>query len=326
MNATLVIPTYNRAERLRSLLDCLTRQATHRLARVVVGDDGSSDHTAEVVQSFADRLPIVHAYQEDLGFRAGQARNLGIERAIGDVVIFADDDVLVGPDYVEAHLSLHEARRGERMVVLGPRHRTLAFDGATPGPADFARAERDDRIADLEGRSVDTHEAPWIFVYSCNFSVTRGGPELRFDDGFSGWGLEDTELGYRLHHAGYRIVEEPRAQVLHVDDDAPRDPFRCEARQLPPSYDTYVENAVRFMDLYPADPVLARFIRQDLRWYVRDAHGRWVKNGYENDVEHVIAECRQRRTRAAGAGDDRTAERTLDRTLDRTLERTVESP
>ncbi|MEZ4339940.1 MAG: hypothetical protein R3B82_25235 [Sandaracinaceae bacterium] len=109
----------------------------------------------------------------------------------------------------------------------------------------------------------------------------------------AGWGLEDTELGYRLHHAGYRIVEEPRAAVLHVDDDAPRDPFRCEVRELPPTYDTYVLNAVRFMDLHPHDPVLAQFVRQDLRWYVRDDRGRWVKNGYENDVDMVIAECRR---------------------------------
>mgnify|MGYP001478884063 CR=1 FL=1 len=283
MKATLVIPTYNRAERLRSLLSCLTRQRTSRLARVVVGDDGSSDHTAAVIASFADRLPVVHAFQEDRGFRAGQARNLGIERAVGEVVIFADDDVLVGPDYVESHVRAHETRPGWN-VVLGPRHRTLRFEGDEPNPDHFAHAERDDRIADLEGRSVEDHESPWIFVYSCNFSVTLGGPQLRFDDGFN---------GYRLHHAGYRIVEEPKAAVLHVDDDAPRDPFRCEVRALPPSYDTYVLNAVRFMDLHPHDPVLARFIRQDLRWYVRDEAGRWVKNGYENDVDMVIAECRR---------------------------------
>ncbi|MCB9595037.1 MAG: glycosyltransferase [Sandaracinaceae bacterium] len=308
MKATLVIPTYNRAERLRSLLHCLTRQQTDRLARVVVGDDGSSDHTAEVVRSFEGRLPIEHAWQEDRGFRAGQARNLGIERAVGDVVIFADDDVLVGPDYVEAHIAAHAAEPEVRRVVLGPRHRTLAFDRDAPEPSDFEHAERDDRIADLEGRSVDEHEAPWIFVYSCNFSVRLGGPELWFDDGFSGWGLEDTELGYRLHHAGYRIVEEPRAMVLHVDDDAPRDPFRCEARQLPPSYDTYVRNAVRFMDLHPHDEALARFVRQDLRWYVLDDGGRWVKNGYENDVEHVIAECRRALVQAPAPSSPRAVE------------------
>lgn len=293
MKATLVIPTYNRAERLRSLLYCVAQQCADGLVRVVVGDDGSSDRTAEVVASYRDRLPIVHAWQEDRGFRAGQARNLGIDRAIGDVVIFADDDVLVGPGYIDAHICAHATRRGQRCVVLGPRYRTLAFEREVPTPADFERAERDDRIADLEGCSVERHEAPWIFVYSCNFSVTLAGLEQRFDDDFSGWGLEDTELGYRLHHAGYSIFAEPRAQVLHVDDDAPRDPFRCEVRQLAPSYDTYVRNAVRFMDKYPHDRMLARFIRQDLRWYVLDARGSWVKNGRENDVELVISECRR---------------------------------
>ena len=307
MKATLVIPTYNRAERLRSLLHCVSVSVSERpsvadqLAQVVIGDDGSSDATSEVVASFRDRLPIVHAWQEDRGFRAGQARNLGIERALGDVVIFADDDVLVGPGFVEAHLAAHAARPGERCVALGPRHRTLSFDGDVPTPEHFKEAERDDRIADLDGRPAEEHDTPWIFVYSCNFSVTLGGPELHFDDGFSGWGLEDTELGYRLHHAGYRIFDAPNAQVLHVDDDAPRDPFRCEARRIVPSYDTYVQNAVRFMDKYPDDRMLARFIRQDLRWYVLDARGSWVKNGFENDVDLVIAECRRSLARSAGA-------------------------
>ena len=77
MKATVVIPTYNRAPRLRGLLECLAHQEGDHLARVVVCDDGSSDETAAVVESFMERLPLVYAFQEDLGFRAGQARNLG---------------------------------------------------------------------------------------------------------------------------------------------------------------------------------------------------------------------------------------------------------
>ena len=105
--------------------------------------------------------------------------------------------------------------------------------------------------------------------------------------------MEDTELGYRLWQAGYAIVEADRARVLHVEDPAPRDPFRCEIRELPPSYDSYVLNAVYFMDKHPDDEVLREFVRDDLRWYVLDDRGRWVKNGYANDVDFVIARCRE---------------------------------
>lgn len=290
MNATVVIPTYRRPERLRALLECLTA-ADHHLARVVVCDDGSGDATGEVARSFESRLPLVYAAQEDLGFRAGQARNLGIERAIGDVVIFVDDDVLVRPDFVRQHVEAHRAVPGPS-VAIGYRHRTPAFDGSVPSRDDVLEAERDDRLQELDG-PVGNHPTPWVYVYSCNFSVSLGGPELRFDDGFSGWGLEDTELGYRLWQSGYTIVEADEARVLHVEDPAPRDPFRCEVRELSPTYDTYVQNAVYFMDKHPDDEALRDFVRNDLRWYVLDERGRWVKNGYANDVDVVITRCRE---------------------------------
>lgn len=292
MRATVVIPTYRRPERLRALLECLTHQSNEHMARVVVADDGSGDHTEKVARGFADRLPLEYATQEDLGFRAGQARNLGIERALGEVVIFVDDDVLVRPDFVEQHLAAHRSAPGAHSVAIGYRHRTARFEGAVPELARVLESERDDRLIELEV-PVSEHPTPWVYVYSCNFSVTLGGPELRFDDGFSGWGLEDTELGYRLYHAGYAVVEADSARVLHVEDPAPRDPFRCEVRELPPSYDSYVQNAVYFMDKHPGDEVLRDFVRRDLRWYVLDEHGRWVKNGYANDVDFVIAKCRE---------------------------------
>jgi len=292
VKASLVIPTYDRAEKLRALLECVAHLEDESLVRVVVCDDGSSDHTREVAESFEGRIPLVYRWQEDLGFRAGQARNLGIEAALGDVVVFLDDDNLIRPDFVRRHLDAH-ARLGDRSVVIGYRHRTDRFEGVIPTWEEITTAERDDRIGDLNGQEVHDHPRPWIFVYSCNFSVRLGGPELRFDDGFSGWGMEDTELGYRLHHAGYEITAESQARVLHQEDPKPRDPFRCEERALPPSYDTYVQNAVYFMDKYPEDEDLAAWIRGDIRWYVLDEHGRWVKNGYENDVDFVVAKCRE---------------------------------
>ncbi len=291
MRATLVIPTYNRAERLRALLECVARQESDSLARVVVCDDGSSDHTRDVVAAFEERLSLRYEHQEDLGFRAGQARNMGVRAAVGDVVIFVDDDVLLRPDFVERHLQAHRAQ-DRPCVVLGFRHRTEGFAGTIPSWEEIVSAERDDRVGDLRGAEVHDHPHPWIFVYSCNFSI-RLGPEVYFDEGFEGWGMEDTELGYRLHRAGYRIVAEPDARVLHVEDPTPRDPFRCEARELPPSYCSYVRNAVYFMDKYPDDAELRAWIRGDLRWYVLDELGRWVKNGYENDVDFVIDTCRR---------------------------------
>lgn len=296
LTATVVIPTYNRAQRLGELLGCLAAQE-RGLARVVVCDDGSTDDTAAVARGFSDRLPLVYCHQENKGFRAGQARNMGIERAIGDVIVFLDDDLLVAPDFVASHLEAHRASERPR-VSIGLRHRSFGGAHTQPTLEHIMASEPDDRVEVLgpDAGGVTLHETPWFFVYSCNFSITRSDVTPRFDEGFVGWGMEDIEYGYRLHHAGFEVVGAGRARALHIEDPRPRDPFRCEVRQLPPTYDSYVRNSVYFMDLYPHDAALAKLIRQDIRWFVRDeARDAWVKNGHANDVETVLAHCRRER-------------------------------
>lgn len=306
VRATVVIPTYKRSQRLAALLSCLEHQRDARgasalgsgLARVVVCDDGSPDDTAEVARRFESRLPLVYRRQDDLGFRAGQARNLGIESALGDVVVFVDDDVVTSPHFVHAHLEAHEQglAQGRPRLVIGFRHRSESAPSGPPGLEEIREGELDDRVAVIgpEGETVTAHPRPWMFVYSCNFSVPLRASELGFDEGFVGWGLEDIDAGYRLWRSGLTLHAAPRARVLHIEDPAPRDPFRCEERALPPTYDSYVRNAVYFMDKHPDDADVRDWVTRDLRWYVRDeARGAWVKNGYANDVERVIAHCRE---------------------------------
>ena len=288
----MVIPTYDRSDRVRQLLGCMALQES--LAEVIVCDDGSHDDTRAVALSFKDRLPLVYCHQEDLGFRAGQARNLGIRRATGDVIVFVDDDVVVARDFVRAHLDAHRALT-EPAIVIGYRHRAFQAPLTQPTFDEIARGEPDDRVQVLgmEGTPVRDHPRPWVYVYSCNFSVRRGVPDLWFGESFHGWGMEDIELGYRLYKRGMPIVAAPRARVLHVEDPAPRDPFRCEERSISPRYDTYVRNAVHFMDLHPDDPDVEAWVRSDIRWFVKDLEGHWVKNGHANDVDAVIAGCRE---------------------------------
>lgn len=294
VKATVVIPTYKRSKRLGALLECLARQDGDSLHEVIVCDDGSPDDTRDVAESFLGRLPLVYKFQPDLGFRAGQARNMGIAAATGDVIVFVDDDVVVPRDFISSHVEAHRDASGPR-VVIGFRHRTHDAGHEAPVLAEIETLEPDDRIAVLgmNGEGLPTHENPWLFVYSCNFSVTRGAPELHFDEKFVGWGLEDTDIGYRLHRAGVPVVCAPKARVLHIEDPAPRDPFRCEERALPPSYDTYVRNAVYFMDKHRDDTAVRDWVCKDLRWYVRDpATGSFVKNGFANDVSSVIEHSR----------------------------------
>lgn len=302
MQATVIIPTYNRPDLLACQLACLAAQRGQGLREVFVCDDGSSTDTTGTMAPFSDRIPgLRHFWQEDRGFRAGQARNLGIREARGDVLLFIDDDLLFPAGFVARHVAAHEQVHNGApalRIVLGFRSRTMAPPaGLVPTGDEIRGTDDDDRVELIgeRGQGIAAHPQPWFFVYSCNFSVPNR-EEIRFDDDFEGWGMEDTELGYRLVRSGYEVVVDPEARVLHVEDPAPRDPFRCTERGLEPHYDSYVHNSVQFIDKYPDDPELLHLLGSELRWYVRDATGlHWVKNGRENDAAAVIADVRRER-------------------------------
>ena len=61
---SVIIPTYNRADRLKTALECLYKQ-TFVDFEVIVCDDGSTDNTKEIVDAFRDKLDIKYIRQEN---------------------------------------------------------------------------------------------------------------------------------------------------------------------------------------------------------------------------------------------------------------------
>ncbi len=98
---SIIIPAYNRAycigETLRNLL-----AQTFTDFEVIVVDDGSTDHTAEVVRSFTDRVRLV--MQSNRGVSA--ARNTGVRQARGRWIAFQDSDDLWHPKKLERQLEV----------------------------------------------------------------------------------------------------------------------------------------------------------------------------------------------------------------------------
>lgn len=93
MNKTIfsvIIPTYNRAELLRRAMRSLVLQ-TYKNFEVVVCDDGSTDHTKEVVASFRNDLNIKYVFENNWGGPA-RPRNNGIKASESAWICFLDHD------------------------------------------------------------------------------------------------------------------------------------------------------------------------------------------------------------------------------------------
>lgn len=100
---SIIIPTYNRSEYLKQCLQSILNQ-TYNNYEVIVCDDGSTDSTADVVDSFRNKLNIKYDYSFNSGGPACP-RNRGINLANGEILAFLDSDDFWHPDKLKLSLN-----------------------------------------------------------------------------------------------------------------------------------------------------------------------------------------------------------------------------
>lgn len=212
LDASVVIPTYNKKNVLELTLTSLGNQMSSEHFEVVVVDDGSTDGTHELFSEVSTHLPfrLVYVNQENRGRSA--ARNAGILKAEGETIIFIDDDQIVPPHFIESHLRHHQQNRN--LVVGGYRSNVFSFAPSSPGQlavlsylqesyyntkgrcavkpgcplitvedihSDFQRVARFaygldtdfERISSVYGEELEAFFIPWIFFVTSNVSVGR---------------------------------------------------------------------------------------------------------------------------------------------------------
>ncbi|MGC4876006.1 glycosyltransferase [Micromonospora sp. DT43] len=232
IRVSVIIATYNQADLLAETLRYLVRQTipTDEF-EVIIGDDGSTDRTAEVARSFADTLQVKYVFQEDRGFRAAAARNAAIRLAAGALLVTLDTGSMVGPEFLAAHLAAHEGGESRRAVIglsygYNPEVPTARVDELLaqmlpetaverfrdlPEFQDVRQSYFADCDMDLSRRLV-----AWQAFWTLNASVRTddfrrvGG----FEEKFEGWGGEDMELALRLQRGGLTIEVAPDAWVV----------------------------------------------------------------------------------------------------------------
>ncbi len=140
----------------------------------------------------AASFPVTYVYEGEPN--RGKARNRGIERANGFLVLFCDDDVVAPPGYLAAHDAAHTT---SNLVVNGPILNVGSYE-ERPAPtfANYSRA----------------------FLCTCNVSLPKHSLDAvsGFDEMFHLYGWEDTELGVRLREAGMRWKFAWDAYIWHI--------------------------------------------------------------------------------------------------------------
>lgn len=207
---SVVIPTYNRFDTLSQVIPTLLAQdLAPSQYELLICDSNSTDATAAYVSDIAGAHQNVRYLPGPYGGRAA-ARNAGITRANGEIVLFNDADIFASPDLLSTHLRRHRERRG--IAVVGWEVQVKDF-------ADYVdKRDHPSRRGHLHPPS--RKKLSWLYFLTGNASARRddllraGG----FDETFTGYGHEDLELGYRLQSMSIQILYEPAAVNFHCQD------------------------------------------------------------------------------------------------------------
>lgn len=115
---SVVIPAYNKPRNLAHVLNGFANQTVSKDDyEVIVVDDGSAEFLNRVFRCFNDKINIIGLRQPHGGF--GVARNLGVELARGDIILFNDDCNVPCPNLIEETLRSHQQYPDENVAVLG---------------------------------------------------------------------------------------------------------------------------------------------------------------------------------------------------------------
>ena len=95
---SIIIPSYNRANIISRAIQGVLDQ-TFKDFEIVIVDDGSKDHTKEILQEYSDNFKIKYLYQDNAGVCA--ARNTGAKLAVGEFLIFLDSDDTVEKSWLQ---------------------------------------------------------------------------------------------------------------------------------------------------------------------------------------------------------------------------------
>ncbi len=264
---SIVIPTYNRLPILEKCLRALEAQELSQENyikgyEVVLVDDGSTDGTLNWLALHKDEFTHLRCFEQDHAGPAA-ARNLGVEKAQGDTIIFIDSDLVVLSNFLQAHtnalLQGREKLGSDRFFTYGAVINTCNFTNPTAEPY---------KITDFSA----------AFFATGNVAIPKHWLEKAglFDTGFQLYGWEDLELGVRLKKLGLQLIKCPEAVGYHWHP-------AFSLQQIPKLIDQEIQRGRMGVLFYQKHPTWEVKMMIQMTWFHRLLWGILSVNGLLNE-------------------------------------------
>ena len=239
MKISVIVPVYNRLEHLRALFLCLLRQKK-QADELIITDDGSSQ---KVLDFIGDLIPkaqfkVKHIYQEDKGFRKTRALNNAVRNSTGDLLIFCDQDLIFGEEYIETIANniknniflmgrAHHTTEDEKNIILSDIENINSYNEIIKKlPAKYIETIDKMLKEDRKRRIIKTFKLAkrGIRLVGMSYALMREAylKVNGYDENYVGWGQEDDDFGNRLTVAGINgkelITQNIQLHLWHYSD------------------------------------------------------------------------------------------------------------
>lgn len=197
---SVVIPCFNARETIVRTLKAVRNQIIEFPFEVIV-IDSSHDGTTDIIRS---QFPEVRLFHLDRRTLPGSGRNLGIQNAQGEIIVFTDSDCVPDPDWLFQIVSQYNRREvdGVGGCVINGYPKSLTAWAS--------------HLIEFNEWTESTREGYVKNIPSCNISFRRevfGKYKIYFTDIFPS---EDTLFNWTLIEKGGKIYFDPRIRVTHL--------------------------------------------------------------------------------------------------------------
>lgn len=199
MDISVIVPSYNAGRKIRRCIRALKRQKTEKTYEIIVVDDGSTDGSLQWLSGNGVR---VHR-QRNQGPAA--ARNLGVEKARGNVILFTDADCEPLQDWIEQMVWYLKDP-----CIAGVKGSYLTRQKGVI--ARFVQFEYESKYKRMQGDPY----IDFVDTYSAGFNKQDFLSVGKYDARFPTASVEDQDFSFRMWEKGYRMVFCPEARVYHT--------------------------------------------------------------------------------------------------------------
>jgi len=232
IKASLVILSWNSTELLRACLASLPRGLTAYPSEVIVVDNGSRGFTPAALR---EEFPWMRLVINRKNRGVAPARNQGMRVAQGEYLILLDDDTAVQPGAFDRLIAYMEERPEAGLCgpkLLDPQGQLHLSCRLFPTLGDklarrfpFASLQRMSRVAEMA--DWDHHCAREVdyVIGACQVIRRAALAEVGLLDERIFYGPEDVDLCIRMRQAGWRVVYNPEAVVVHKERRVTRSLF-----------------------------------------------------------------------------------------------------